>query len=245
MIVCSNCLHHNPDEAGYCEACGVQLPDALSCTNCGAPVQKEAHFCGQCGFNLQLAQRAAVADAKETSGDGLLPEPSAPEPVMTYVDSDVLSAEPELLPKVERSPETAGSEPIFQSASKSEDIESKNIEEETNTQLQTQSAALLHVQSNQLMSLKDYRNVVYIGKPNDRVPPDINVGVLPNAEVVSRVHAAIHLEEDRYFVEDMGSANGTYVNNLPLMPKAKQQLRVGDRISLGKGDLVTFVLQMS
>jgi hypothetical protein len=32
---------------------------------------------------------------------------------------------------------------------------------------------------------------------------------------------------------------------VPLTPKVKQPLRVGDRISLGKGDLVTFVFQMS
>jgi FHA domain/Double zinc ribbon len=243
MIVCSNCLHHNPDEAGYCEACGVKLPDALSCTNCGAPVQQKAHFCGQCGFNLQLAQRAAVANAKETSGDGLLPEPSAPEPVMTYVYADV-SPEPDPLPNVAQSPGTVVSESIVQPGSEPKS-ESEHVEEETNTQIQTQFAALLHVQSNQVMSLRDYRKVVYIGKPNDRVPPDINVGVLPNAEVVSRVHAAIHLEKDQCFVEDMGSANGTYVNNSPLTPKTKQPLRVGDRISLGKGDLVTFVLQMN
>ncbi len=242
MIVCSDCLHHNPDDAGYCEACGVQLPDALSCTNCGAPVQQKAHFCGQCGFNLQLAQRASAIDAKETSGEGLnglLPAPAAPEPMMTYVDPGILSAEPDPLPQSERAP-SPDSEPMVQPAFKSEDSE-----EETNTKIQTQSAALLHVQSNQIMSLKDYQNVIHIGKPNDRVPPDINVGILPNAEVVSRVHAAIHLEGDQCFVEDMGSANGTYVNNLPLMPKAKQLLRVGDRISLGKGDLVTFILQMN
>ncbi len=243
MIVCSNCLHHNPDEAGYCEACGVQLPD-LSCTNCGAPVQQKAHFCGQCGFNLRLAQRSAVMDDQDNGGDGLLPEPSAPEPMIPSIDPDALNAEPETLPRVERSPRTADSEPVIQLAFES-DSESESSEEETNTRIQTQSAALLHVQSNQLMSLKDYREVIYIGKPNDRLPPDVNVAVLPNAEVVSRVHAAIHLEGDRCFVEDMGSANGTYVNDLPLMPKVKQQLRAGDRISLGKGDLVTFILQMN
>jgi predicted component of type VI protein secretion system len=242
MIVCSNCLHHNPDEAGYCEACGVQLPDAISCTNCGSPVQNNAHFCGQCGFNLRLSQRAVAVDAKGTSSDGLLPEPPAPEPIMmTYAEPDSLIAEPNPLSKLEQAPKIAMSEPTSESAS-----EAENLEADTpNTQIQTQSAALLHVQSNTLMGLKDYPKVVHIGKPNDRIPPDINVGVLPNAEVVSRVHAAIHLEGDQCFVEDMGSANGTYVNNLPLMPRAKQQLRVGDRISLGKGDLVTFIFQMS
>jgi Double zinc ribbon/FHA domain len=232
MIVCSNCLHHNPDEAGYCEACGTKLPETASCPNCGAPLQQKSHFCGQCGFNLQLAQRVVV-DAKETSGDGLLPEPSAPEPVMAFVGPEDLS-EPEPLPRVERSP--AVSEPALESVFESEHLESTPL----NTQIQTLSAALLHAQSNTLMSLKDYQTVVYIGKPNDRVPPDINVGVLPNAEVVSRVHAAIHLEGEQCFVEDLGSAN-----TVPLTPKVKQPLRVGDRISLGKGDLVTFVFQMS
>ena len=91
MIVCSNCLHHNPDEAGYCEACGVrsyrmycELPSTVA-----HPCRQKSHFCGQCGFNLQLAQRASFANAKETSGDGLLPEPSAPEPVMTFVYPEV------------------------------------------------------------------------------------------------------------------------------------------------------------
>lgn len=237
MIVCSNCLHHNPDEAGYCEACGTQLPETASCPNCGASLQQKSHFCGQCGFNLQLAQRV-VLDAKETSGDGLLPEPSAPEPVMTFVEPEGLN-ESELLPSVERSP--AVSEPDSESVFEPEHLESTPL----NTQIQTFSVALLHTQSNTLMSLKDYQKVVYIGKPNDRMPPDINVGVLPNAEVVSRVHAAIHLEGEQSFVEDLGSANGTYVNNVPLTPKVKQPLRVGDRISLGKGDLVTFVFQMS
>jgi pSer/pThr/pTyr-binding forkhead associated (FHA) protein len=234
MIACSNCLHHNPDKACYCEACGVQLPSALSCANCGAPVEIKARFCGQCGFNLQLAQGAAILNPKETSSERLLPEPPAPEPVMTYVDPDLSSDRPE---------------PTYQpvSAAVSEpEAEPEDVETGTpSTQIQILSAALLHVQSNTLIGLKDYQTVVHIGKPNDRIPPDINVGILPNAEVVSRVHAAIHLERTQYFVEDMGSANGTYVNNVPLMPGAKQRLRVGDRISLGKGDLVTFVFQMS
>ena len=69
--------------------------------------------------------------------------------------------------------------------------------------------------------------MVYIGKPNDRIPPDINVGVLPNAEVVSRVHAAIHLEGEQCFVEDLGSANGTYVNNVAPHAKSKATAACG------------------
>ncbi|MFO5492420.1 MAG: FHA domain-containing protein, partial [Cuspidothrix sp.] len=44
---------------------------------------------------------------------------------------------------------------------------------------------------------------------------------------------------------DVGSSNGTYINNLPLLPGNRHRLRPGDRISLGKGDLVTFLFQLS
>lgn len=121
------------------------------------------------------------------------------------------------------------------------DLEDSDI---SNTQIQSQSAKLLHVQSNTLIDLNNYGVVAYLGKPNGRVPPDINVGNFPHSEVVSRVHAAIHLEIDQYFVEDVGSANGTYVNRLPLTVGTKHPLRKGDRISLGKGDLVTFIFQL-
>ena len=39
--------------------------------------------------------------------------------------------------------------------------------------------------------------------------------------------------------------NGNYVNNLPLPAGTRHKLRVGDRISLGKGDKVSFVFQLN
>jgi pSer/pThr/pTyr-binding forkhead associated (FHA) protein len=46
-------------------------------------------------------------------------------------------------------------------------------------------------------------------------------------------------------VEDVGSSNGTYINNLPLSQGNRHRLRPGDRISLGKGDLMTFLFQLA
>ena len=82
-----------------------------------------------------------------------------------------------------------------------------------------------------------------IGKPNDRVIPDIDVSGFPSAEVVSRSHASIRIEGDNYYIEDLGSANGTYINHNVLAKGNRHLLHFGDRISLGKGDLVTFVFQ--
>lgn len=113
------------------------------------------------------------------------------------------------------------------------------------TQLQQQSAKLLHVRTNTTIELPTNLPVVHVGKPNDRVPPDIDVSGLPDSEVVSRIHADIRVEGDIFYIEDTGSSNGTYINNNPMPKGNRHKLRPGDRISLGKGDLVSFLFQIS
>ncbi|PSB01802.1 FHA domain-containing protein [Merismopedia glauca] len=113
------------------------------------------------------------------------------------------------------------------------------------TQLQLQSAKLLHLQTNQLLELPLNLSVIHIGKPNDQVPPDIDVSGFPNSEIVSRIHSDIRVEGDAYYIEDVGSSNGTYINHNVLAKGNRHKLRPGDRISLGKGDLVTFLFQSS
>jgi signal transduction histidine kinase len=56
---------------------------------------------------------------------------------------------------------------------------------------------------------------------------------------VSRLHACIHqLEGDRYELEDLGSSNGTLLNEQPVV--GRRALRSGDRIRLGPRVLLQF-----
>jgi pSer/pThr/pTyr-binding forkhead associated (FHA) protein len=112
------------------------------------------------------------------------------------------------------------------------------------TQLQSQGASLVHVQTQTTLEIPAGLTVIHLGKPNDKVPPDIDVSGFANSDVVSRVHADIRLEGNEYFLEDVGSANGTYVNHTALPPGNRHLLRPGDRLALGKGDLVTFIFQL-
>jgi pSer/pThr/pTyr-binding forkhead associated (FHA) protein len=120
---------------------------------------------------------------------------------------------------------------------------SASVPTHTPTQIQSVIGRLVHVQSEQNIELPQNLPVIHIGKPNDRIPPDIDVSGFPNSEVISRIHADIRVEGDAYYIEDVGSSNGTYINNLPLLPGNRHRLRPGDRIGLGKGDLVTFLFQ--
>ncbi|MNL80998.1 Oxoglutarate dehydrogenase inhibitor [compost metagenome] len=52
---------------------------------------------------------------------------------------------------------------------------------------------------------------------------------------ISRKHARLFVEGGAYYVEDLGSLNGTYVNRGPrLMPGSPQLLQAGDEVVMGK-----------
>jgi len=109
----------------------------------------------------------------------------------------------------------------------------------------TQHPVLYHVQTDTEIQLKEELDTIHLGRPNDIIPPDIDISTLPNSDIVSRVHADIRREIDGYYLEDMGSANGTYVNGEKLAQGNRHRLTVGDRFSLGKEDKVTFIFSMN
>ena len=117
--------------------------------------------------------------------------------------------------------------------------------DDVTTKTQLQQAVLFHLQTGNNIEIPYNTAVVHIGKPNKQVFPDIDVSSFPNSEIVSRIHADIRIEGDTYFIEDKDSSNGTYINYSPLLSGNRHRLREGDRISLGKGDLVTFIFQLN
>jgi hypothetical protein len=242
MITCPNCAHNNPDGAVNCEACFTPLPIVkyIQCPSCNATVLSDAKFCGHCGFNL-------IAPSVEILPVVPIPIAIMSNPVTNQITEGEGNSELEL---------TANSVAEVPSVPNFTDIENL-MEAEVNspsvatapanfkTQLQVFAASLLHVQTNLTIELPVHLPVIHIGKPNTVIPPDIDVSGFSDSDIVSRIHADIRAEGGSFYLEDTGSSNGTYVNNLPLPAGNRHKLRVGDRISLGKGDKVSFVFQLS
>mgnify|MGYP000965427543 CR=1 FL=1 len=55
-----------------------------------------------------------------------------------------------------------------------------------------------------------------------------------DAAGVSRRHAEIVQQSDQWFLQDLNSTNGTYINNQRVAPHSRQPLQSGDQIRLGK-----------
>ncbi|MEB3291890.1 MAG: FHA domain-containing protein [Synechococcales bacterium] len=234
MLVCPNCNHTNPIGAIQCEACFTPLPAMATCPNCGTSAPADAAFCGQCGFNLK-----AMAVPASGLPDLVTPDPVVipPLPEMPPPPVPIAAPTPEPIPSLNGDPAEAALMPTL-------NLTPAPVAA-PQTQLQQQVAKLLHVQTNTMVEIPPGLTIVHIGKPNDRVPPDIDVAGFPHSEVVSRIHADLRIEGDAYYIEDVGSSNGTYINNAPLPVGSRYRLRFGDRIALGKGDKVSFLFQLS
>ncbi len=270
MIVCPNCNHQNPEGALQCEACYTPLPNMVSCPNCGASIQSDATFCGQCGYNLRPVSLSNEFPplAPPTVA---ISSPSFPE-AENYreIEPEIIAApslsnkQPEVSGTVasfENDPlaalgvgrkEPLANEPTVDPVAPTPPVSEPKPSVGNNTasmssatQLQTQKARLLHLQTNTNIELPQNLSLIHIGKHNNQIPPDIDVSGFPNSEIVSRVHADIRIEGDAYFLEDVGSSNGTYINHTPLLTGDRHRLRSGDRVGLGKGDKMTFIFQLS
>ena len=65
--------------------------------------------------------------------------------------------------------------------------------------------------------------------------PDVDLDADDPEAKVSRRHARIMRRNEQYFIEDLGSTNGTFINRgRRLLPGDRQPLRDGDEIIVGK-----------
>lgn len=102
---------------------------------------------------------------------------------------------------------------------------------------------LFHIQSNTSFEIPPNYPIIRMGKPNEQVPIDIDVLDLPNSDIVSRVHAEICVQDNTYYLVDVGSSNGTFLNDNKLEIHKRYPLNLGDRIDLGSENKVTFIFQ--
>jgi pSer/pThr/pTyr-binding forkhead associated (FHA) protein len=107
--------------------------------------------------------------------------------------------------------------------------------------LPTTDLELFHVQTDTSFALLPTLTTIRIGKPKNQFLGDINVSDLPNANFVSRLHAEIEIEKNIYYLVDVGSSNGTFLNNIRLEENKRYRLNLGDKIDLGPGGKVTFL----
>lgn len=246
---CPNCGAAVQLDATFCGQCGQNLIPATPTSPSGITAPKASPSASQ---TIPTVNNPALEPATSglpptilTGKETNLPSRSTPpatvetasidphrSEIQLPLNTEAVSA-PSAPPTVASTPDPSPPQPLVETP----------VAPVVSTQLQQSTRKLLHLQTNTTLEVPPHLQVIHIGKPNDQAPPDLDVSGFPSAEVVSRVHANIRIEGENYYIEDVGSANGTYVNH-NLLPRGNRHLlRSGDRIGLGKGDLVTLIFQ--
>ncbi len=99
------------------------------------------------------------------------------------------------------------------------------------------AAVSLHlIESGMILHLAG-QNEFTLGRVAEGQPilPDVDLSPYEAyAQGVSRLHAVLKLNNQRIFITDLGSSNGTRVNGQKIMPNVDYPLNHGDVIALGK-----------
>lgn len=117
------------------------------------------------------------------------------------------------------------------------------LEEDRKEALIIETGAGLRAANGFFFPLKSKITVVGRNDPKSGIFVDVDLTALaPDPRIISRKHAQIEQEGDRFYIVDLGSTNGTRLNGQRLMPREKKPLWDGDVIEFGKNG-VTLTLQ--
>ncbi len=177
------------------------------CSNCKKEAIDSSKFCDECGTRFESEGNNDVERAP------VLDRISSPNFKMASVTSVGVP------PIVERQPETDGAN----------SFEGEDLSVHAKLLIERGNAA-----NTEFPLTTDESNIGRWDADNG-IFPDVDLDAYDPDSKVSRKHARIIRREDAYFIEDLGSTNGTFVNRgRRLLPGTPQVLNEGDEIIVGK-----------
>jgi len=217
MITCEQCRTENVEDAQYCDECG--LPLRLAAAASGAAARAEA------GTPILHMLDKPVSLAGDAAGESDLISPDAPtrhdgDSSASGIGSEVLSASGTSSSSAARATPAAA---LMSGARRG---------------ATTAHAALVINRGRSAgKEFPVHEDEAYIGRwdADSGIFPDVDLDSDDPEAKVSRRHARITRLSEQYFIEDLGSTNGTFVNRgRRLLPGDRQLLNDGDEIIIGK-----------
>lgn len=233
MITCPNCGHPNQEGTKECEACFIQLPASQE-SYPGSPLPPTDVVSFPEADHPTLPTNSINPLANSPPEIELLLEKSSDRP-SAQIDPGTVES-PSTVPFNLKQNQPSSPQTRFQ-------VPGQQSIEPSKTPAQIPAFCLIHLRTKAIMELPNTLDTIHIGKPGEQVTPDIDVSGFIDSDIVSRLHARIQVEGEKYYLEDAGSTNGTYVNNRLLPAGERYQLSPGDRISLGQDHRVSFEFQ--
>lgn len=182
----------------------------IKCLTCGTSNLEGSQYCDECGNPLKSANKSESQENKPLVSENPVYQSAS----ITSVGIPLILDEPNLEPKA------------LESTNNHHDAE-KGIRAKLMIERGASSGTEFSISSDES----------YIGRwdADNGIFPDIDLDTHDPEAKVSRRHARIIYENDKFLIEDLGSTNGTFVNRgRRLLPGTPHILTDGDEIIVGK-----------
>ncbi|MDJ0726163.1 MAG: FHA domain-containing protein [Prochloraceae cyanobacterium] len=234
-IICPECGHKNELDALYCDECGSELPKSAPASDINPEIENTAAENSDVLDSVERSNASLESDREFETVD-VIPEDRSPASESEEGAESNASEQKEEFVSLPLSALENKEPSVPLSTATRLEFDEEETPQPSPTVLQLSQATLVDTKSETRFELPTAKNTIYIGRPNEELPVQVDLSDLEDADIISRVHAAIHVEDDRFFLEDAGSANGTWLNGEQLKPgiRFRKLLKSGDEIAFGK-----------
>jgi len=201
----------------------------MKCTICGSENLEGAAYCEDCGSKLPT----------------MAPPPETEEPEAAF-EEEIIAPAVEAIEGVVVCPACGAENPegskfcddcgaSVETVHVVEEEVGEEVEEEEEPPETPTGIAKLIVEESGLEYVLD-KDIIELGRqsPADGIFPDIDLTEEDKEAYISRRHARIIRKDDGFIFEDVGSSNGSFINNVRIAQGVQQFLNEGDTIRLGK-----------
>ncbi len=103
---------------------------------------------------------------------------------------------------------------------------------------------LRHISTNKKISIPQTFSPIYIGRSNPKFKVDIDLKHFHHSDLVSRRHARLKYILGAWYIEDLNSMNGTYINHRCLHPGKLYHLEPGASVAFGDKHYMMFIFEI-
>jgi hypothetical protein len=195
----------------------------MKCTICGAENLEGAAYCEDCGSKLPTTPPPAAGEVEE---EVVVTQPGVVEPVGGTVVCPSCGTDN---PEGSRFCDDCGASLVATAPA----VVIPEAHEEIH-QIPRGVTKLIAQDTGKEFPLD--KDVITIGRqsPADGIFPDIDLTDIDEEAYVSRRHARILKKDEGFIFEDLGSSNGSFINNVRIAQGVQQFLNEGDVVRLGK-----------